>query len=194
MAKRKKTDNSSPGAGVDASGNPVLDPTANVLGLVEAANKRTDDLALLRDKLLDEKERRLSELEIKDAAHAEAMGNLREKYAKELGDKVAGHRDQLYEGLMKQITELTARIGPLEKASYENTASKSGVASAWGALLGGAGLIGTLIMIGLFVFTGHPTVAPSAPVAVVPPTQPQIVLVPAQPGTLVQQPPASPTR
>jgi VIT1/CCC1 family predicted Fe2+/Mn2+ transporter len=33
-----------PGAGVDASGNPVLDPTKNVLDLVEAAVVRLNDL------------------------------------------------------------------------------------------------------------------------------------------------------
>jgi hypothetical protein len=33
-----------PGPGVDASGNPAIDPTANVLNLVDAAIRRQDDL------------------------------------------------------------------------------------------------------------------------------------------------------
>ena len=36
--------NSNPGPGVDAEGRPVIDPTQNVLDLVEAAIKRQDDL------------------------------------------------------------------------------------------------------------------------------------------------------
>ena len=38
----------STGLGVDSSGAPVVDPTANVLSLVEAAVKRLDDIAELR--------------------------------------------------------------------------------------------------------------------------------------------------
>jgi hypothetical protein len=38
------------GMGVDSSGGPVIDPTQNVLDLVEAAVQRLDDLSILRDK------------------------------------------------------------------------------------------------------------------------------------------------
>jgi hypothetical protein len=43
------TKNGRPGPGVDASGQAVVDPTKNVLDLVEAAVRRLDDLADLRD-------------------------------------------------------------------------------------------------------------------------------------------------
>lgn len=40
-----------PGLGVNASGGPALDPTANVIALSEAANKRQDDLREANDEL-----------------------------------------------------------------------------------------------------------------------------------------------
>src|ERR1700676_5272176 len=42
--------NTSPGPGVDAAGIPVIDPTANVLDLVQAGNKRQDDLREMESK------------------------------------------------------------------------------------------------------------------------------------------------
>lgn len=40
------------GMAVDASGGPVVDPTANVIALTEAANKRQDDLRTASEKLM----------------------------------------------------------------------------------------------------------------------------------------------
>jgi hypothetical protein len=66
-----------PGAGVDAAGNPVLDPTANVLALVEAANKRQDDLRELNSKWI------------------EVIAALREQHAKELREAEAKRIDAI---------------------------------------------------------------------------------------------------
>jgi hypothetical protein len=43
------------GMGVDKSGGPVIDPTANVIALTEAANTRQDDLRLVTRELFDAK-------------------------------------------------------------------------------------------------------------------------------------------
>jgi hypothetical protein len=61
-----KTKNTPPGPGVDASGQAVVDPTQNVLDLVEAAIKRQDDLREA------------------EAHHVREVGKLREKYAAQL--------------------------------------------------------------------------------------------------------------
>lgn len=55
-----------PGAGVDSKGQPVLDPTKNVLDLVEAAIKRQDDLRQM------------------EALHQREIGDLRHEYEAEL--------------------------------------------------------------------------------------------------------------
>lgn len=67
-----------PGVGVDAQGGAAIDPTANVLSLVEAANKRQDDLRAAR-----------VEFTAAVTRHAEQLANLREMHAKELREAEA---------------------------------------------------------------------------------------------------------
>jgi len=66
-----------PGAGVDAAGNPVLDPTKNVLDLVEAAIKRQDDLRA------------------QEVIHAREIGDLRHMYEKELREAESARLDSI---------------------------------------------------------------------------------------------------
>jgi hypothetical protein len=51
-----------PGAGVDAAGNAVIDPTENVKALNEAANKRQDDLRAAEEKLNELRSQHLQEI------------------------------------------------------------------------------------------------------------------------------------
>lgn len=66
-----------PGPGVDSTGIPVLDPTANVLALVAAAIKRQDDL---RDQ---------------EARHVREMLSLRSQYEEKLRDKESARLDAI---------------------------------------------------------------------------------------------------
>lgn len=43
-----------PGVAVDANGNPVIDPTKNVLDLVHSAIRRVDDMIVLNNKRIDD--------------------------------------------------------------------------------------------------------------------------------------------
>lgn len=61
------------GLGIDASGGPVVDPTANVIALNDAANQRQDDLRELTNKYT---ESRLSAVE--------ALAQLRAEHAREI--------------------------------------------------------------------------------------------------------------
>jgi uncharacterized protein YnzC (UPF0291/DUF896 family) len=72
------------GLAVDASGGPVIDPTANVIALTTAANRRQDDLRELMD--------RLNELRIKSQTE---MGELRAEHFKELSAIREDHQSQL---------------------------------------------------------------------------------------------------
>jgi len=58
-----------PGLGVDSAGGPVVDPTKNVLDLVEAAVKRIDDMAGLRARLAEERIEHVKEIGVLRAAH-----------------------------------------------------------------------------------------------------------------------------
>jgi CHASE3 domain sensor protein len=65
-------DTSSPSAsGVDPLGKPIIDPTKNVLDLVEAAVKRLNDLASAESKRLDEKIAHVHDLLVEKDKHYE---------------------------------------------------------------------------------------------------------------------------
>jgi len=71
---RRVIDTTSTGIPVDASGGPTIDPTANVLNLVEAAIQRQDDLR-----------------------------NLTERYAKDLSDLRERYQEKLAEAESKRV-------------------------------------------------------------------------------------------
>jgi hypothetical protein len=73
----KPTRAESPGAGVDSEGRAVVDPTANVLGLVEAANRRQDDLR-------EAEARRMDELRRQESLWMMKLLDLRSDHAEEL--------------------------------------------------------------------------------------------------------------
>jgi hypothetical protein len=68
------------GVGVDSEGNPVVDPTANVIALNEAANQRQDDLRELNNTRIDAEIRRIDS----EIAHVREMATLRAEHGKEL--------------------------------------------------------------------------------------------------------------
>jgi len=88
MARRPRRP-SDPHTGVGA----VVDPTKNVLDLVEAAVMRIDDMAALRSQLQDEQIKRME----REWVHLEAMAALRELHAKEMRDSEAKRLDAIRE-------------------------------------------------------------------------------------------------
>lgn len=73
-----------PGVGVDAGGGAVIDPTANVIALVEAETKRQDDLRASAKELSDTKH-----------AHQQEIGALRETYQEKIQRAEAGRLDSI---------------------------------------------------------------------------------------------------
>ena len=72
-----KISSSSMGLGVDSSGGPVIDPTANVLSLVLAAVTRLDDLRSAET-------RRLEDLQISEMKRVDDIAKLRAEYQEKL--------------------------------------------------------------------------------------------------------------
>ena len=90
MYKLNHNASGTPGGGVDAEGRAVVDPTANVLALVEAANRRQDDLRV---------------------AEARRSDDLREAEARRLDEQAtirAGHEKELREAEAKRIDAIRA--------------------------------------------------------------------------------------
>lgn len=84
--RRSRTHDKAPGIGVDAQGGAVIDPTSNVLDLVEAAVQRQDDL---RDAARD-----FVNAALKNQAK---VAKLRAKYARDFGILKSDHMRELRE-------------------------------------------------------------------------------------------------
>lgn len=77
--RRRPPPHDGAGIGVDAMGGPVVDPTANVLALVEAGNKRQDDLREMNNARIDAELRQQEQLADIRAKHQEAIDTLEAK-------------------------------------------------------------------------------------------------------------------
>jgi hypothetical protein len=111
-----------PGAGVDASGNPVLDPTKNVLDLVEAAVIRLNDLREA------------------DKEHRKEMDELRTSFAREIREAETARIDAIRAvdvGAVQRAAEVQADVATalanqvaLSAETLRNTVSETATLSA----------------------------------------------------------------
>lgn len=74
----------SSGPSVDRHGNAVIDPTKNVLQLVEAQVKRIDDLQKVNDQLIKLRDRRQDDLRNMQAKHLQEISQVRAEYEQKL--------------------------------------------------------------------------------------------------------------
>lgn len=84
-----------PGMAIDSRGGPVVDPTKNVLDLVDASVKRIDDMSALQGQINLERFdaiRRESELR---AMHEMAIAQMREGYQEKLARAESGRLDSI---------------------------------------------------------------------------------------------------
>ncbi len=72
------------GLAVDSEGNPVIDPTENVLALVVAAVKRQDDLRVAAEKFMEA-----------ELTHVRLTEALRAEHSRELNDKESNRLDAI---------------------------------------------------------------------------------------------------
>lgn len=80
--------------GVEAD-HPIVDPTKNVLDLVEAANRRQDDLRAADKELSDVKHTHEATVTILRAAHNAELGRLREEYQEKIAHAESGRLDSI---------------------------------------------------------------------------------------------------
>lgn len=120
-----------PGPGVDAQGVPVIDPTANVLALVDSAVKRLDDLreqeARRFNDLLAAEKRRVDDLREQDQKHRAEMTRLTDASTKE--------RQKFNEDL--RVAE-TARIDAIRSVDVNAVARAAEVSAAQASTLAAA--------------------------------------------------------
>ena len=163
-----------PGAGVDSKGQPVLDPTKNVLDLVDAAMRRQDDLRIAEFKRQDD-------LRVKDAEHVRELLTVRAEFAAELrkletdrldairsvdqsqvqraaevqatqagalASQVVATADAFRAGLTAALEPIIKDIADLRKTQYEQAGQRAQVGETrlnLGAVLGGVSVLLVLI-------------------------------------------------
>lgn len=103
---------STPGVGVDASGNAVLDPTANVLALVDAAVIRLNDLVACNGRRIDD------------------MRELNAQHAREMQVMHANYQDQLRLAESKRIDAIRAVDVAAVGVAADRAAAQAGVLAA----------------------------------------------------------------
>lgn len=154
---------SNPGLAVDAGGNPVIDPTKNVLDLVAASERRLDDLAAAAEKLSNVKHdharelislnaqhaselreaetKRLDAIRAVDTAAATVLANQVSISASTLRDLVATTADAAAKAAAGIYNPLAERISQLERTSYEGSGRGVGMEKFWGWIVGGGALL-----------------------------------------------------
>jgi len=153
-----------PGPGVDAEGRPVIDPTANVIALTDAAVKRIDDLrdaearfakaenAHIREilDLIGTFTAQLREAESGriDAIRAVDVGNV-QRAAEVAGAQAEALRNQVAAAAAAAATALSAALDPIQKdiadlrrAQYEAQGKQGQIVEARGITGAAIGLIG----------------------------------------------------
>jgi hypothetical protein len=239
-----------PGIGVDATGGQVIDPTANVIALVEANAKAAaalrdsdakyqdtvvahlKEISVLRAEHIKETRQfdsdRYDKIRSVDMANAEATASqilqavntnalMQERTAQTLRDQVASTAIAAESRQMAFAADMTKRLSAVELSMSEGRGKQqvadpqmeklmvlveqlarqqtkgsgqregSGDAIKWLALA--ISMMVGLISIGLFLFvaSGRAPMGES-------PSQPQIIYVPAAPGTLIPSPSQSQPR
>lgn len=118
-----------PGLGVDAFGKPVIDPTKNVLDLVEAAVRRLDDLSKLREQHAREmrqaEKERIDAIRAVDVAASQQQQKDAEVRATALANTVAAtaeaNRSQVAAAATAAATSLAAALVPIQERLAELT-------------------------------------------------------------------------
>jgi hypothetical protein len=119
----------------------VVDPTKNVLDLVQAAIKRQDDLR-------DKDDRRHNELREAETRRINELAAQKQTFDLELAKVLRANQDAASTLLATQLKEvkndLSDRTAKLEQFRWESGGKFSGASALWGYLLGLAGALGVL--------------------------------------------------
>lgn len=83
------------GPSVDKKGDPVIDPTRNVLDLVAAGNKRLDDLSAANQKLVESSIQSLKDSVLRESLHNKEVAELRAGFQTALNEKESKRLDSV---------------------------------------------------------------------------------------------------
>lgn len=109
------------GLAIDASGGAVVDPTANVIALTDAANKRQDDLREETNKRIDAELKCVRDIANIRALHQDEISTIRTEYMEKLRDAEAKRIDAIRhvdrEDVAKTATSAQTAVATLATAA-----------------------------------------------------------------------------
>jgi len=163
-----------PGAATDASGIPVLDPTKNVLDLVDAAIKRQDDLraaesrhvrevaslrAEYQAELRQAETARLNAIRAVDVSAVQRAAEVQSDAAATLAAQVVASAEAMRVALSAALVPIQADVADLRRAQYEAAGSKTQIVETRGTsaqalqlMVGVLGLLLTVVIIAVAVY------------------------------------------
>jgi hypothetical protein len=165
-------DGGAPGVGVDAAGNPVRDPTANVLDLVDAAVKRLDDLReqdrqhglekadlrhMYEKELREAESARIDAIRAVDVAAVQRASDVAGVTAETLRANVAATAAAAATALATALEPILKSIADLQRAQYETQGGKAQTSETrlnYGTVIGGVGVLLAIMAIVVAVIIG----------------------------------------
>lgn len=134
MPERSSSPERRRGIGIDSFGGQVIDPTKNVLDLVQAAIQRQDDLRAAETRRVNEKieaeTQRLNDLAALRVYYETIIQGLRSDSLKLLAEQLKDSKE-----------ESGKRTALLEQFRWESGGKFSGASALWGYLIGAAGVL-----------------------------------------------------
>lgn len=165
MADNESPAGSSPGPGVDRYGVPVIDPTKNVLQLVEAAIQRQDDLRaaeakhirelnFMRDQhateLRQAEANRINAIRDVDVAAVQRTAEVQAAMQDRLAQTVTATAEAMRSSLATALEPIRKDIADLRQAQYEAAGSRSQVGESRlsvNTMVAIAGLVITVVLV-----------------------------------------------
>lgn len=136
---------------INASKNDYSDPTSNVLMLVEAANRRQDDLRAAESRRVNEmmelraehakelgetEKKRLDAIRVVDVNAVAVASERASQQALVLANQVSATSEILRGLVATTNAQLTERLSSLEKSQYERKGSGTGMQQLWALAIG----------------------------------------------------------
>ncbi len=123
-ARRKKRQLGA-GLGVDAQGGPVIDPTENVLTLVEAAVSRLDDLRASESRRIDDLREAKEKFHDSEVEHLRTMATLRAEHARDINEKESRRLDAIRQVDVLAVSTAADRAAAAISALAATTAANA---------------------------------------------------------------------
>lgn len=150
---RRPPAQSGAGIGIDTYGGPAIDPTENVLGLVDAESRRQDGLRAAAEAFAtsarDAETRRINDLETQRIRYETIIEAMRSAQMTSTSTLLATQ--------LKEVKEnISDRVAKLEQFRWESGGKTTARGDVWGYIVGAASLAVAITVVVTFLISHKP--------------------------------------